>query len=37
MTGLKIENYEWSAVGGYARDSEGRASPYFRLGLLQRL
>jgi hypothetical protein len=37
MTGLKIDNYEWSAAGGLARDSEGRSSPYARLGLLQRL
>ena len=37
MTSLKIDNYEWSAAGGWARDSERRSSPYVRLGLLQRL
>jgi hypothetical protein len=37
MAGLKIENYEWSAADGWARDSDGRSSPYVRLGLLQRL
>ena len=37
VTGLKNDNYEWSAAGGWARDSEGRSSPYLRLGLMQRL
>jgi hypothetical protein len=37
MTSLKIDNYEWSAAGGWAGDSERRSSPYVRLGLLQRL
>lgn len=37
VTGLKTDHTEWSAAGGWARDSDGRASPYLRLGLLQRL
>lgn len=36
ITGLKTEGYEWSAAGGLAQDSEGRSSPYLRLGFLTR-
>jgi hypothetical protein len=32
ITGLKAENYEWSAGLGYARDSDGMAGPYLRMG-----
>jgi hypothetical protein len=37
FTGLKTDNSQWLAAGGWARDSDGRASPYVRLGLMQRL
>lgn len=36
VTGLKTEGYEWSAAGGLAQDSEGRSSPYLRLGVVTR-
>jgi len=36
VTGMKAENYEWSAAGGWARDSDGRSSPYLRLGFITR-
>ncbi len=36
ITGLKTEDYEWSAAGGLAQDSEGRSSPYLRLGFITR-
>lgn len=32
ITELKTDNYEWSAAVGYARDSDGIASPYLRFG-----
>lgn len=32
ITALKTENHEWSAGLGYARDSDGIASPYVRVG-----
>jgi len=32
LTELNSENYEWSAAVGYARDSDGFASPYVRIG-----
>jgi len=37
FTSLKTDNYEWSAAGGWARDSAGRSSPYVRLGMMQRM
>jgi hypothetical protein len=33
---LKTDDIEWSAAGGWAEDSQGRASPYLRLNLLKR-
>lgn len=36
ITGLKADGYEWSAAGGLAQDSDGRSSPYARLGFLTR-
>ena len=37
LTSMKTGQYEWSAAGGWARDSDGRSSPYVRLGVMQRL
>lgn len=37
ITSLKTEATEWSASGGWARDSDGRSSPYVRLNLSSRL
>jgi hypothetical protein len=37
ITSLKTEATEWSASVGFARDSDGRASPYVRLNLSTRL
>ena len=37
ITSLKAETSEWSAAVGFARDSDGRASPYVRLNLSTRL
>jgi len=37
LTSMKTDKYEWSAAGGWARDSDGRAGPYVRLGVMQRL
>jgi hypothetical protein len=37
FTSMKTGQYEWSAAGGWARDSDGRSSPYVRLGVMQRL
>jgi hypothetical protein len=37
LTGLKTDNSQWSAAGGWARDSDGNSSPYVRLGLMQKL
>lgn len=36
ITAMKTDNYEWSAAGGWARDSDGRSSPYLRLGFITR-
>jgi hypothetical protein len=36
VTGMKTDNYEWSAAGGWASDSDGRTSPYLRLGFMTR-
>lgn len=36
VTGLKFYNYEMSAAGGWARDSDRRASPYLRFGVMMR-
>jgi len=37
LTSMKTEDVEWSAGMGWARDSQGRASPYVRLNILKRL
>ena len=37
ITSMKTEATEWSAAGGFARDSDGRSSPYVRFGLSQKL
>jgi hypothetical protein len=37
VTSLKTETTEWSAALGYARDSDGRSSPYVRLNLSTRI
>lgn len=37
ITSLKTEATEWSAAIGYARDSDGRSSPYVRLNLSTRI
>jgi Cellulose biosynthesis protein BcsS len=37
ITSMKTEDTEWSAAAGWARDSQGRASPYLRLNLLKKL
>ena len=37
ITSMKTDATEWSAAGGLARDSDGRASLYLRLGLSQKL
>lgn len=36
ITSMKTGGYEWSAAGGWAGDSDGRASPYVRLGFSAR-
>ncbi len=36
FTAMKTGGTEWTAAGGWAGDSDGRASPYVRLGILQR-
>jgi hypothetical protein len=36
FTGLKAENYEWSAAAGWARDSDRTSSPYVRLNISTR-
>ena len=37
ITSMKSETTEWSASGGFARDSDGRSSPYVRLGISSRM
>lgn len=37
ITSMKTEATEWSAALGFARDSDGRSSPYVRLGLSTKL
>lgn len=37
ITSMKTGNVEWSVAIGYARDTDGHSSPYFRLGLAQKL
>jgi len=37
LTSMKTDDVEWSAAIGYARDTDGQSSPYFRLGLAQKL
>ena len=36
LTGLKTDDWEWSAAAGWSGDSDHRSSPYLRLGLLTR-
>ena len=36
VTTMKTEDVEWSAAVGWARDSDGRSSPYVRLNALKR-
>ena len=36
ITSMKTGANEWTAAGGWAGDSEGRASPYVRLGFMSR-
>jgi len=36
LTGLKTEQWEWSAAAGWAGDSDHRTSPYLRIGVLTR-
>lgn len=36
ITSMKTDTSEWSAGGGWAQDSVGRASPYLRLGFATR-
>ena len=36
FTALKTGDNEWLAAGGWARDSDGRSSPYVRLGVTMR-
>jgi len=36
LTGLKTDQWEWSAAAGWAGDSDHRSSPYLRLGVLTR-
>ena len=37
LTGLKTDASQWSAAGGWARDTDGHSSPYVRLGLMQKM
>lgn len=37
LTSLKTEKTEWSAAGGWACDSDGRSSPYLRLGVSSKM
>jgi Cellulose biosynthesis protein BcsS len=37
ITSMKTEETEWAAGLGWARDSQGRTSPYVRLNVLKRL
>ena len=36
LTAMKTDAYEWSAASGWARDSDGRAGAYLRLGFMTR-
>jgi hypothetical protein len=36
VTTMKTDDVEWSAGGGWARDSDGRSSLYLRLNILKR-
>jgi hypothetical protein len=36
FTGLKAENYEWSAAAGWAHDSDRTSGPYVRLNISTR-
>ncbi len=36
LTGLKTDQWEWSAAAGWSDDSDRRSSPYLRLGVLTR-
>ena len=37
LTSMKTDATEWSAAAGWARDTDGRSSPYVRLGLSMKL
>ena len=37
FTAMKTGNLEWTAAGGWARDSDRQSSPYVRLGLMKKL
>jgi hypothetical protein len=37
ITSMKTEATEWSAGGGWAKDTDGRSSPYVRLGVSSKL
>jgi hypothetical protein len=37
FTAMKTGNMEWTAAGGWARDSDRQSSPYVRLGLMRKL
>ncbi len=36
ITSMKTGINEWTAAGGWAGDTEGRSSPYVRLGFMSR-
>lgn len=36
LTGLRTADWEWSAAAGWSTDSDRRASPYLRIGVLTR-
>ena len=36
LTGLRTDDWEWSAAAGWSSDSDRRSSPYLRLGVLTR-
>jgi hypothetical protein len=37
FTAMKTGNMEWTAAGGWARDSDGQSSPYVRLNMSQKM
>ncbi len=36
ITSMKTDDTEWSAAIGWARDTDGRSSPYLRISLMAR-